>query len=161
MEAYNSDRHVYPANARFYDDPDHGLMIELRADANSGIARPATQQDIETYNRAYTQYQGGGVPPTSEDIAPVLTSLSPDSMPADGAAITVTITGTGFADGRSVVVWDDKDAASVFESDTTLSVEMTGPGVEGVSTVGVRNGDELSNELEFEFTAAETPVRRR
>ena len=78
------------------------------------------------------------------------------------ADITMVVTGTGFTEG-SVITFNDLDEPTTFISDTEVSTGVK-PSlfvVPAVCPVAVRDAGGTSNALDFTFTEAEAPVRRR
>ena len=95
-----------------------------------------------------------GLPPPS--VAPVLSSLSPDTAVAgDATDITMTVTGTGF-DASSIIMFGGLDEPTTLVSDTevTTGVKPSLFVVPDDVPVAVRNASAMSNELTFTFTAA-------
>lgn len=90
------------------------------------------------------------------DVAPVISSLSPASAVAgDATDITLIVTGSGYLT-NSIIMFGGLDEPTVIVSDTELSTIVkcslfVNP--DDVA-VNVRNGDAVSNELTFTFTAA-------
>src|SRR6202521_3195045 len=64
---------------------------------------------------------GAGVTPNS---APTISSLSPNSATAGGAAFTLTVNGTGFVSG-STVQWNGSSRVTTFVSATQLTAGIT------------------------------------
>jgi hypothetical protein len=102
---------------------------------------PATGQPI----------QGG------EETPLVLSSISPESIPlqADGlGTFALTATGEGFTQDCVIVV-NDEDTDTTFVSETELRADAVPTDtVEGTVDVEVARGEELSEALTFDFTAA-------
>jgi predicted flap endonuclease-1-like 5' DNA nuclease len=94
--------------------------------------------------------------PVPPDEAPVLDSITPASAPIQSGDVTATIAGSGFT-AESVVVWNGTDDTSTFVDENTITtVIKTDMASEAhIITVAVRNGTESSDEISFEFTAAE------
>jgi trimeric autotransporter adhesin len=71
---------------------------------------------------------GGGSastpPPPSSNPTPAVASLSQTSVTAGSAAMTLTITGSGFVQG-SVVQWNQSNRTTTFVSSTELQVALT------------------------------------
>src|SRR5207248_6188120 len=61
---------------------------------------------------------------TATNPAPTLSSISPTSAVAGGAAFTLTATGTNFA-VTSVVRWNGSDRTTTFVSSTQLQAQIT------------------------------------
>jgi hypothetical protein len=93
------------------------------------------------------------LPPPS--VAPVLSSVSPNSAVLGGPNFRVNLTGTGFL-ASSIIVFAGHDEPTTLESDGRLSTGVDMSVWHGPDTVpvSVRNGDKVSNTLTFTFTAA-------
>ncbi len=90
------------------------------------------------------------------DVAPVISSLSPDNgICGDPADLTMIVTGTGFMT-NSIITFGGLDEPTVIVSDTELSTIVKQSLFLGPDEIPVcvRNGDAMSNELTFTFTAA-------
>jgi hypothetical protein len=88
-------------------------------------------------------------------VAPQLASLSPANAVIGDPSFTLTITGSGFVDGQSVIVFAGNDEPTTFVDDTSLTTGVNmavwlGP---DVLPVQVRNFNQVSNTLDFTFTA--------
>lgn len=89
-----------------------------------------------------------------EAPAPALISLNPQQGMVGSNDITITISGSGFAEGI-VLVWNGADDTCEFVDDTTLTtvVKLSQSSQPAQCTVAVRNTDGLvSNELIFYIT---------
>jgi uncharacterized protein (TIGR03437 family) len=90
---------------------------------------------------------------------PTITSFSPNSATAGGAAFTLTVNGTNFING-SVVRWNGGDRATTFVSSTQLAAQISASDIvaTGTANVTVFNpapGGGLSNPLTFTVSANE------
>src|SRR5207247_2419575 len=61
---------------------------------------------------------------TAPNPSPTLTSLSPSSVVAGGAAFTLALTGTNFI-SASILQWTGSQRATTFGSSTQLSAQIT------------------------------------
>jgi hypothetical protein len=87
---------------------------------------------------------------------PVLTSISPSTgAPAGGT--TVTLTGSGFVNGRITVEFGGVPAASVQFVNSTTVTAVSPAGAAGVTDVLVANSDGQSSDLASAFTYANPP----
>lgn len=68
---------------------------------------------------------------------PAITTLTPASVVAGGAAVTLKVTGTGFAQGAAVQ-WNGAAIATTFVSATQLTASVTAAQVRSVASVGVQ-----------------------
>lgn len=81
-----------------------------------------------------------------------LTSLSPSSAQAGGAAFTLTVNGTGFINGSSVIEWNGSPLSTIFTSSFQLSATIPQSliATQGTANVTVVNsGTTTSNGLTF------------
>src|SRR5262249_46225750 len=78
---------------------------------------------------------------TNTTPAPSITSLSPASGPEGGAQFTLTVNGTGFVNGNSVVRWNGMPLATAFVSATQLTATVPAADLveEGTASVTVAN----------------------
>jgi hypothetical protein len=85
---------------------------------------------------------------------PVITALTPPSVPVGGSNTTLYVTGTGFFD-KTVIFVNGQNRATKLEADGRLSTVMR-PANWGPQTVQiqVRNGVYSSNVADFTFTPA-------
>lgn len=103
---------------------------------------PAT--DIATVGTASVVVQnpspGGGSSPAStftiNNPAPAITSLSPNSATAGGAAFTLTINGTGFISASSVW-WNGSQRTTQFVSATQLTASIPASDIASAGTASV------------------------
>jgi len=97
--------------------------------------------------------------PPSGVPAPVLmliTSLSPSSAQAGGAAFTLLVTGSGFVSG-SVVQWAGSDRSTTVVSATQLQAAILAGDLAGSARtvlVTARSGTAVSNSLSFTITSS-------
>jgi parallel beta-helix repeat protein len=78
-----------------------------------------------------------------EFAGPTITSLSPDSATAGGPGFTLTVNGTHFVSGSSVVRWNGSDHPTTYVSGTQLTAEITAADIAtaGTASVTVFNPD--------------------
>ncbi|MFN0109340.1 MAG: IPT/TIG domain-containing protein [Blastocatellia bacterium] len=103
-----------------------------------------TANDIASAGTANVVVQspapGGGSSPASiftiNNPAPAITSLSPNSATAGGAAFTLTVNGTGFVN-TSTVWWNGGQRATQFVSATQLTAEITAADIASAGTANV------------------------
>ncbi len=83
---------------------------------------------------------GGSTPAPSPNPAPAISSLSPTSATAGGAAFTLTVNGSGFV-SASVVRWNGSSRATTFVSSTQLTASIPASDIVtgGAATVTVFN----------------------
>ena len=103
---------------------------------------------------------GGG--PANNPV-PTVSLLSPGSANAGSGAFTLSVTGTGFADGASTVRWNGASLATTFVSPTALDASVPAANIlsAGTATVTVYTaapGGGTSNGLTFTINAAPNPV---
>jgi hypothetical protein len=102
-------------------------------------------------------------PPPEPPAAPTVEALTPNTAVSGAAAdIDMVVTGTGFTEA-SVITFNGLDEPTTFISDTEVSTGVK-PSlfvVPAVCPVAVRDAGGTSNALDFTFTEAEAPVRRR
>jgi hypothetical protein len=94
---------------------------------------------------------------TSQNPEPTLASMSPSSASAGGAALTLTVNGTGFI-GTSMVTWNLNPRATTFVSATQLKASISAADLAeaGIAYVGVVTPDPgggSSTLLNFTITA--------
>lgn len=101
--------------------------------------------------------KGGQVPVigTGEDLTnamPTITSLDPAEAESGSADVTMTVNGTNFNDGTTIV-FGQHDEPTTFVSDTQVSTGVK-PSLFAPATVPVkvRNGPATSESLDFTFT---------
>jgi subtilase family serine protease len=89
-----------------------------------------------------------------------ITSLSPNSATAGGAAVTLTVTGSGFV-SASIVDWNGSALATTYSSATqvTASVPASDIATAGSASVTIVNpGNTISNAAAFNIIAVGNPV---
>ena|GEM_PF-6135213 len=96
--------------------------------------------------QTFTITQAGATP------APTITSLSPASATAGGPAFTLTVNGTNFVSG-STVLWNGADRTTSFLSATQLTASITAADIVNVgsASISVRNpaSGGISNAVSF------------
>ena len=85
---------------------------------------------------------------------PVLTSISPSTAVAGRPAFTLTVNGSGFLSGTTVL-WNGASLGTTFVSSTQLNAAVTANLIaqQGSASVTVSSGDSVSNALTFTITA--------
>ena len=127
--------------------------VQERVKANG---MPELDQDIAEMIELLEEAAGiGGEPPR-------LVGLDPASMNVPGPDAPLMVTGSGFTE-ESVVIWNGADEVTEFVSATKVRTTVKVSTVEAplpfTLPVQVRNGDKVSNTLEFIFE--EAPIGRR
>jgi cyclophilin family peptidyl-prolyl cis-trans isomerase len=87
---------------------------------NVGLLPTAWEADNATIDAIYAIAKAYKTPPAS----PTLTSLAPNTKPANSAAFLMTLTGTGFTPGSSVIFGTVTESRVTFVSATTLTVTI-------------------------------------
>jgi subtilisin family serine protease len=95
---------------------------EFRLFPNNGYTRAATSPTVTVI----------AVPPP----VPIVSSLSPSSVIAGSAGVTVTVNGSGFS-AASVVNWNGSPRPTTFQSETQLRVSLANADVAAVGTAQV------------------------
>ncbi len=95
---------------------------------------------------------------TINNPVPAVTSLSPTSVPAGAADFTLTVTGTNFVNGGSIVRWNGSSRATTFVSATQLTATITtadraAAGTASVSVFNTTPAGGTSNNSTFTITA--------
>lgn len=83
---------------------------------------------------------GGTSTPATFSVSnpvPTITSLSPTFSTAGGAGFTLTVNGTNFVNGHSLVQWNGYDRATTFISSTRLTAAITAADIAAGGTVSV------------------------
>lgn len=102
-------------------------------------------------------------PPVPPDVqAPTVTALEPATCAIGDPDFTLDVTGTGFKDGISVIVFANEDEPTTFNGDTTVSTTVKPSLWASAVTVQclVRNGPLESAALDFVFTEAVAPPEK-
>src|SRR5690606_22087266 len=99
---------------------------------------------------------------TAPAPVPSILSLTPDSVEAGSGAFTLTVDGTGFVSG-STVLWNGAERPTTFVSSTRLTAAIPASDVTAIGSASVivsnpAPGGGLSNELTFEITPPSNPV---
>lgn len=130
----------------------------LTAEIPTSVMQDVGEHEITVFNPT----PGGGETAaeifTVEYADPTIVSLTPDTVAEDGGAITVTITGTGFA-AASQAKFDGSNRTTNFISDTEIEIELLSGDVDDVGTfditvVNPTPGGGTSNAEPFDVTAA-------
>jgi hypothetical protein len=121
-------------------------------DQNKGLMPPAWEGDNATIDAIFAIAKGYKSPPAS----PTLTTLSPSTMPANSPAFLLTITGTGFTPGATVIFGTVTEPRVSFVSATTLTVKIYPSYIPAAGTIQVSvkpgGGAAASNQLPFTVT---------
>jgi hypothetical protein len=91
---------------------------------------------------------------------PSITSLVPPSKVAGTGAFTLTVNGTGFISGTSVVNWNGSPRTTTFVSSTQITAAVLATDItsSGTASVTVLNGAAVSNTQTFTIDVAGAPV---
>ncbi|MCX6616621.1 MAG: pre-peptidase C-terminal domain-containing protein [Acidobacteria bacterium] len=145
-----------------------GATVDTDDDSGGGTnARISRTFAAGTYRVEATSYSSAKAgaytlsvaTPPSGVPAPVLmliTSLSPSSAQAGGAAFTLLVTGSGFVSG-SVVQWAGSDRSTTVVSATQLQAAILAGDLAGSARtvlVTARSGTAVSNSLSFTITSS-------
>ncbi len=74
---------------------------------------------------------------TVNNPVPSITSLDPDHVTAGDAGFTMTVNGTGFVDGASVVRWNGSALATTFVAGNQLSAQVPAANVAAAGTASI------------------------
>jgi hypothetical protein len=122
--------------------------------SSSQLTATVPASDVAGTGTDHVTVTSGGV--TSSPInftvvaGPAITSLSPNSATAGGPAFTLTVNGTGFASGASVL-WNATSLSNSFRSATQLiaSVPANLIASAGTASISVKSGGVTSNSVSF------------
>jgi hypothetical protein len=105
------------------------------------------------YGTAPPELPPGTLPPPN--VAPVVSSLTPNTAAVGDPDFTMTVNGSGFK-SDSVIVWNGGDEPTTFVAEGQVTTTVKPSTASGPYTVpiAVRNGDKVSNEVSFSFTEA-------
>jgi hypothetical protein len=121
-------------------------------DQNKGRLPGAWEGDNATIDAIYAIAQSFKTPPAT----PVLSTLAPSTMAANSPAFLMTITGTGFTPGATVVFGTVIEPRVTFVSATTLTVQIYPSYIPSAGTIQVKvrpgGGAADSNALPFTVT---------
>lgn len=87
----------------------------------------------------------------TQSTTPTITSISPNTANAGGAGFTLTVNGTNFVNGTSVVRWNGSNRTTSFVNSTQLTATIPASDIAngGVFPITVANGATISNSLNF------------
>ncbi|MCC7435273.1 MAG: hypothetical protein IT363_11350 [Methanoregulaceae archaeon] len=87
----------------------------------------------------------------TQTTAPTITSINPSSATAGGAGFTLTVNGTNFVNGTSVVRWNGSNRTTAFvnSGQLTATIPASDIATAGVFPITVANGATISNALNF------------
>lgn len=142
-------------------------------DPNSGSL---TQQGTATVNSTYTAvalpimagFWNAGIQTSKTAyfdnikvtvVVPTTTSISPASKIAGTGAFTLTVNGSNFVSGNSVVKWNGSNRTTTFVSSSqlTASILATDITTAGTASITVANGAAVSNAQTFTIDLAGVP----
>ena len=91
--------------------------------------------------------------------APVLSSLSPSSVAAGGAAFTLTVNGSGFVAG-AVVTWNSQSLPTTFVSSAQLTAQVAAYQIQfaGIQGITVSDSGGTSNALQFTVAGTQPAI---
>jgi hypothetical protein len=108
--------------------------------------------------------KGGGssAPPPTNNPVPSITSISPTSATAGGAAFTLTVNGSNFISSSSLR-WGGASRTTTYVSSTQLTASITANDIASAATVAVTvfnpaPGGGTSNSANFTISGANNPV---
>lgn len=92
-------------------------------------------------------------------VVPTITSISPPSKVAGTGAFTLTVNGTGFVSGTSVVRWNGSNRTTTFVPPTQLTAAISSTDItsSGTAAITVANGVAISNAQTFTIDPAGVP----
>lgn len=121
-------------------------------DQNKGLLPRAWQGDQAEIDAIFAIAQRYASPPAT----PTLTTLSPNTKPNKSADFLMTLTGTGFTPGSSVIFGTVTEARVTFVSATTLTVVIYSAYIPVAGTIQVSvqpgGGAAASNQVAFTVT---------
>jgi trimeric autotransporter adhesin len=90
---------------------------------------------------------------------PNIVSLAPPSKTAGTGAFTLTVNGTNFVNGTSIVKWNGSNRATTFISSTQLTASILASDITiaGTAAITVANGAAISNSQNFTIDPADVP----
>jgi hypothetical protein len=90
---------------------------------------------------------------------PTITNISPPSKVAGTGAFTLTVNGTGFVSGTSIIRWNGSNRITTFVSATQLTAAVLATDIiaAGTAAITVANGPAVSNEQTFTIDPAGVP----
>jgi hypothetical protein len=145
---------------------DGGSFVVFAADfqnslflSGTTLTLTATFADGSTASGTATVSATAPTPPPPAP-APTLSSLSPNSATAGGAAFTLTVNGTNFVSG-AVVKWNGAPRTTTFGSTTQLTAAIPASDIasQGTANVTVANPDsQTSGAQTFTIAAAPAPA---
>ncbi|PKB15127.1 T9SS sorting signal type C domain-containing protein [Flavobacterium sp. 5] len=93
-------------------------------------------------------------------VVPTITSISPPSKVAGTGAFTLTVNGTGFVSGTSIVRWNGSNRTTTFISATQLTVAVLATDITsaGTAAITVANGVAVSNGQTFTIDPPGVPT---
>jgi hypothetical protein len=92
-------------------------------------------------------------------VVPTITSILPPSKVAGTGAFTLTVNGTGFVSGTSIVRWNGSNRTTTFVSATQLTAAVLSTDITaaGTAAITVANGVAVSNAQTFTIDPAGVP----
>jgi len=139
------------------------ITIQFKSPASLGAGTYNDSIEISVcYDQACTQQvtnspQAVSAQYTVTNTAVQLSSLSPSSAVASGAAFTLTVNGTNFT-AQSTVLWNGSARTTTFVSATQLTAQITAADIATAGTAQVSVNDLVngpSNSLPFTISAAQ------
>jgi len=127
-----------------------GATVTITPEEAANLGAGFVQDMMRMQASEDAEGEGGG---GSEDIAPTLTSLSPNTAVLGDPDLTLVCLGSGFT-SATVIHFSDQDEPTTLISDTEVSTGVKpslGWGAVSVD-VYVKNGDLQSDALPFTFT---------
>jgi len=87
----------------------------------------------------------------TQTTAPTITSINPSTATAGGAGFTLTVNGTNFVNGTSVVRWNGSNRTTSFvnSGQLTATIPASDIATAGTFPITVANGATISNSLNF------------
>jgi hypothetical protein len=120
---------------------------QLLADiAASDLVTPGTVSVVVLNSGSGKQSSPASFTITAPVPAPAITSLSPGSATAGGAAFTLTVAGTNFT-SNSVVQWDGQNRPTTFVSGTQLQATIAADDLSDPGTIPITVLDQTSKLL--------------
>lgn len=130
---------------------------------NQPIARLVGDKDLNDLTASTTFTDGVVTIGSQGNPVPVISSISPSSAQAGGAAFTLTVNGSSFVNGATVN-WNGSSRATTFVSGTQLTAsilagDIAAPGTVNVTVTNPAPGGGTSNALQFTINQIQTTAR--
>ena len=148
-----------------FQNPASGVLVSQGTVINNSSTAAPLQIMGAFWNVTYNYFSSANRTSFFDNVkvtvaVPEINSVSPSSKVAGTGTFTITLNGSNFVNGSSLVRWNGSSRTTTFVSATQLTASITASDIvsSGTAAVTVSNGAAVSNALSFTIDPAGEPA---